>query len=155
MLKQQWQQLDDTARLRLKGAVVVIGLLLGWLLIWQPLQAQHDKIRQEVRQQAELLTWMHNAAQTLRRYPASSATDAANGGGLQQYISQYAQQHSIRITRIQTLPDGRVQLNLDQCQFNTLLDFLNQLHSRHISVQQISVNRGPEPGIVTAHMTLK
>ena len=154
MFKQQWQQLDDAAGLRLKGAGAVIGLLLGWLLVWQPLQAQHTRLNQEVSQQAELLAWMNNAADTLREHPTAGATDTTRAE-LQQSISQQAQQHAIGITRIQTLPDGRVQLNLDQCQFDTLLDFLSQLNNRYISVQQVTISRDQEPGAVRANLILK
>ncbi len=151
MLKNALSNLSRSERQRLTIAAVIIVLLAGYLLVWQPAVKQHTALQHTLAQKQLLLSWMQNAAQEVKR--AGQTQTLAVRGSLQQYISQQAQRHKLKIARLQTTKSGGVLLQLDKVRFNALTDFLNQLAQQGLSLEQVAINRGDSQGIVSTRIT--
>lgn len=152
MLKQYWSHLDNASQQRLIAAVVVIGLLFCWQFVWQPLQRHHAAVANELAQRQQLLIWMQEAQKTIADVGVTA--QGVSVDDLQQVVGRLAQEQRIKVSRIQRMSDGRAMLQLEQCDFSRVISLLNQLNTRAISLETISIHRTESDGKVNVRMVL-
>jgi type II secretory pathway component PulM len=152
VLKQYWSHLDNASQQRLIAAVVVIGLLFCWQFVWQPLQRHHAAVANELAQRQQLLIWMQETQKTIADVGVTA--QGVSVDDLQQVVGRLAQEQRIKVSRIQRMSDGRAMLQLEQCDFSRVISLLNQLNTRAISLETISIHRTESDGKVNVRMVL-
>lgn len=148
-----WQQRTEQERRTLKIAAVALALLLGYQLVWTPLQ--HAVQREEVRlsDARSLAQFAAQARLTLSRSAPSVAQKAPTGSSQvppMLWVEQAAQTMGIQNELVQRQPEGddRVQLKFAAVSFDTLLQWLARAHEDGLQVIRADVT--PQGGD-TAH----
>lgn len=155
---QWWNDLSTQERRALILGGGLTALLLGYLMLWQPLMTAVAKERRTLTSQESTLAWMELAAldaQVLRKSLRSQT--AASGGSLLGIIEKTGDAHGIRgyIQRIEPTGDREAQIWMDQVAFDRLIQWLETLQNNHgVVVKTLSVGREQTAGIVNVRLVL-
>lgn len=152
MLKQHFERLSNTEQQRLKIALIVVLFLVAYLLIWQPVAQKNDKFKATLEQKAQLLSWMQDSAAKVKS-AGSSAHRVKSATSIQQLISREAGRYKLSISRLHTTASAKVQLQLEQANFNTLLEFIGHLSIQGAALEQLAINRLDNTGNVSVRLT--
>ncbi|MBI2381365.1 MAG: type II secretion system protein M [Gammaproteobacteria bacterium] len=150
------QQSPRDRRVLLVGAGA-LGLALLWLVVIKPFGKYMSTTRLQVEGQRELLGYMRqSAAQVLALRGQGGASGTLPGGmSLAQAVNQAATENGLTLSRWQ--PDGehKLQLWLDDADFDALVIWLGRLESQYgARVDSIAVNQGEAPGRVKVRLAL-
>lgn len=144
-----WQQRTEQERRTLKIAAVALFLLLGYQLVWMPLQ--HAVQREEARlvDARELAQFAAQARLTLSRSTPSAVQKIPTGSSQMPpmlWVEQAAQTMGIQNELVQRQPEGddRVQLKFAAVSFDTLLLWLARAHE--VGLQVIRADVTPQAG---------
>ncbi|WP_373187210.1 type II secretion system protein GspM [Halopseudomonas sp.] len=156
-----WAGLAPRERVILIAGMAVLGLLIIWLLIVEPIVNQRAELRREVMQLTADHTWMQQTALQVRRRAGiqrdgQSATGVP-GGSVLTLIEVSASAAGIKdaMERVQPEGDG-ARLWFDAVAFDTLVRWLAELEQRQgLLVSQLSVDAGVEPGMVSARVLVE
>lgn len=154
-MRRWWQGLRERERRVLILGAVALVLVLGYGLIWLPLENSRKQAREDLARSEAALTWSRQAAaqiislgRSARAEPDSrpllSIVDStAKGSGLDGVIR-----------RIQPIGQDDVRVSLDGASYRALMAWLAQLHSKGVKAVELSIQRENDPGKVTANLTL-
>lgn len=79
----------------------------------------------------------------------------SEGQSLLSVVSASARTQSIELQRFEPKGDDKINIWLDKVEFNRMMLWLENLNkTTGVSVEQISVDKTNEPGIVTARLSL-
>lgn len=149
--QQWWKKREPREQQLLVVMGVLLGVLIFWYGVWQPLQHATQRAEQRVAAQQE--TWRHVLATTQQierlrdTRPAQRRAEAVTGAQLNSFISNTSAQHNLEVARLQPQSDG-VQVTYNEAAFDDLLAFLAVLEARQVQLEAIDVAAGDEPGIV-------
>lgn len=156
-VKGRLAQLAPRDRLVLLGGLVLGVLILGYLLLLDPIFSARDELRASARQQEQELAWMREAAQEARRLMGAESA-AAPGGSSLAAIDASARQLGLGAALKRVEPGGRdeVRVWLEDASFDELLRWLALLQGSHgISAGEVVVEPGRSgTGLVNARLTL-
>ncbi len=138
-----WRQRTPSEQrllLCLAGLLVVCAL---WYGLWQPWRAREAQWRQTLVKEQASLRWMTEQAprlQQLSQQPTPAAKEA-----LTALVMREAASHGLAVVRLQ--PQGkRLQVTLQPCTFQALIDWLDAPAMRGVNAVSLSVTgqrRGP------------
>ena len=141
---------DRSARERwLLGILAaVVAIVALDRLVWSPLLATREAARSEIARDDRI------AAQLRVAGPDVARIAAARTGTLSTLVTERAAKAGLTIARIE--PQGsNVAVSLDGVGFDALVDWLAALdREAGVGVVELKVDRRPDPGIVTAQVTL-
>lgn len=156
-----WAGLAQRERIILIAGLVVLGLLVIWLLIIEPVVNKRADLRREVMQLSADHTWMQQAALEVRRragmQSAGQAGAAVAGGSVLTLIEVSANAANLNeaIERVQPEGDG-ARLWFEAVPFDGLVRWLAELEQRQgLLVSQLAVDAGTEPGMVSARVLVE
>ena len=156
-----WAGLAQRERIILIAGMVVLGLLVIWLLIIEPVVNKRADLRREVMQLSADHTWMQQAALEVRRragmQSAGQAGAAVAGGSVLTLIEVSANAANLNeaIDRVQPEGDG-ARLWFEAVPFDGLVRWLAELEQRQgLLVSQLAVDAGAEPGMVSARVLVE
>jgi len=154
-----WQGLADRERRLLLGGGLIAVMLLGYLLVWEPLQqAREDWRRRAVAAEANL-QWMRDAAaQVVARRAAGGVPAAADGRSLLARVDSGAREAGLGGSLLRVEPTGpdQVRVQFQQAGFDALMHWLEALSARDgIRVTELSVTRSEGAGRVDARLALE
>ncbi len=139
-------------RVLLAGAAV-LGALLLWLGVWQPLDQRRDRLRQQVTDTAEQLAQFR-----LGLAQGQAGNDAWRApGSLLSRVDAEARALGV-LPHLNTLePQGTdaVRLQLRDVPFDALANWLERLSTQGVGVDELSLQRAGEPGRVDATLLLR
>ncbi|BAV33868.1 general secretion pathway protein M [Sulfuricaulis limicola] len=154
--------LDRLRNLPQRERWMVIGVAVGavillYLSLWLPWQAQIRKLRTTVPQEKIQLAQMRVQAMEISQLRASGRVPLA-GGNLLANLEQSATANGIRgrITRME--PDGSngARLSLDGVHFNALITWLASLQSQGgVRIEKATFEAQAEAGTVNARLVLR
>ena len=127
---------------------VVLTLALLVQLVWRPLIVARDTAR------ADIARYDRIAAQLRAAGPDVARVAAARTGTLSTVVTERAAKAGLTIARIE--PQGnQVAVSLDSVGFDAVVDWLAALdRDAGVIVVDLKVERRPDPGVVTAQVTL-
>lgn len=143
----RWQQLPERDRLALLGLGAFLAAVLGYLLLWQPVQQQLKDSRNWYVQQSELHRYLLAHADQARQSPADPQT-ALDPQALQGLVTNSAQAAGLRIERVDSDASG-LQVNLAPGAFTTLLPWLRQLQHSGVGLNEVSLERAAGGQVLT------
>ncbi len=156
-----WAGLAPRERIILIAGLAVLGFLLVWLVVVEPVVNQRADLRSEVMQLTADHTWMQQTAVEVRRRAGmqrdSQPAPTGVGGSVLTLIEVSANAANIKdaIERVQPEGEG-ARLWFDSVAFDTLVRWLAELEQRQgLLVSQLAVDAGVEPGMVSARVMVE
>ena len=140
-----WAGLAPRERLILMAGSVVLGLLLVWLAIVEPVARQRADLRSEVTALSADYGWMQQVATEVRRRAASQRTgqaSSAGNGSVLTLIEVSANATGIRSSMERVQPEGPgARLWFDKVSFDALVTWLSELEQRQgLQISQLAVD---------------
>ncbi|MBD2858555.1 type II secretion system protein M [Spongiibacter sp. KMU-158] len=126
----------------------VFGLpLLIWLALWQPMLQARASGEEKLLQRRQTYEWMQQSAATIKANQGGAKTVAS--GSPQQKITAAAAQHTITLTRIEPMSNGRYTLWVSAADYNSAVHFVDALLRAGLTLESLSMNQLDVPGTVS------
>ncbi|MES1945620.1 General secretion pathway M protein [Salinisphaera sp. PC39] len=159
-LRQWFDGLARRERVMVLAAVAVAAIGLFYLGVWQPLDRAVADMRERVTHEQSLAAWMTGAAAEASELKGRRRGTPVQGRGesLLSLVDQTSREAGLgkAVRRIQPESDDQAAVTLEGAGFNALVFWLRDLERTYgIRPAALTVNRGEEPGTVSARMTLK
>lgn len=138
-LRQHWQRLPLRERQALLALGLFLGLVLAWLLLWQP--QQQALLDAERRYQDELQLRLD-----LRRLPVTSAQaqgERVDEQALAGFLARTSANADLAIERMDNDGPGRMNLSLDGA-LDKLVAWLERLEASGVAVTSLGLEVSPE-----------
>lgn len=143
-------------RLVLTGAAVA-GVLLMYVLAWEPFAAKVERLRAGNAEQQAALSWMQGAAKEVKQLSRGTSRpgQAANGQSLLAQIDSTAKAGRLGTALKRVQPDGeqRVQVWLEEAVFDDVVAWLEGLEQRQgIALESSVIAAKDRPGVVDVRL---
>jgi type II secretory pathway component PulM len=152
-LRLHWHKRAQRERLVLSSGALMLVLMLGYALGWQPLLSQRADLRVQVSALEEDWVWLQAAADYIEAQPRATPAMARTVsllGAVDRSLRESALQHVEK--RIEPHGEDRVSVDFKSVEFNALLVW--QVASG-LYVDSATLERSAEPGLVRARLTLR
>lgn len=147
----------DRRVLLVGGAVLLLGLV--YALGLKPFNTHLSQARLAVDGQRKVLVQVQQGVSEIlaRRGQGGGSTGSLPAGSsLAQIVNQAAGEQQLTLSRMQPDNEGRLQLWLDDAEFDALLIWLGKLEGQYgVQVDSINISRGEVPGRVKVRVALK
>ena len=149
--QQWWHKREPREQQLMALMAVLLGVLIFWYGLWQPLQ--NATVRGETRLANQQETLRHVVATTaqieqLRNVrPAQRSEQGVSAAQLNGFISRTSAEFDLEVARLQPQSDS-VQVTYNDASFDNLLAFLAALEARQVQIESIEIAEGAEPGMV-------
>jgi general secretion pathway protein M len=159
-VKQWFQSRERREQRALIVAAAAMAAFALYAFLWQPLSRDVGQLRSRVADQRQTLAWMKRTAVRVQRLRANAAhasvpTNTQPLLSLADSTARKAGLHDV-IRRLEPQGDTRVQLWLENAQFDTLIRWLAKLRAtRAVTVANGSIQLDAKPGMVNAHLLLE
>lgn len=154
-LRGRYRQLEKRERSALNSLASFFVFLFLYFLIWNPVNRYHENSEVERDRQLNLIQFMR-ASEKEARASSSEGNRVHTGQSLLTVVSRTAQQMGIKPNRLQPEGSDAVSVWFNGVAFDDLMRLLKQIHARQgIGVQQISIDREEQPGMVRARIVLR
>lgn len=158
-LQKQYEMLSGRDRIALKVLAVVLAVLLGYFLAWQPAFQFMRDAEAEVERSEQLLALVKQNRTILA---SLSAGRAAQGKGkvldsqqLVSSVTNMAKRHDVALKRFEPGGERQIKVWIDDASFDKMMAWLKALDSSlQVYVEQISVEKGELSGQISARLTL-
>ncbi|MCM2680885.1 type II secretion system protein GspM [Echinimonas agarilytica] len=153
-MRERWEQLQPRERQLVAGMGVFFGLLLFYVLVWEPLHDGVEQAQQRVETQQDNLIWMQrSAARVILSRDTKPSAASKVSGSISQRINRTASQLNIKLSRIQPQKD-EVNVRIDSVDFNSFMTWVQTLEKQRVAVVSADVSRGDLPGHVEVRKLL-
>lgn len=152
------QRLSPRERSLLLLAATVLMLFLGWALLWRPLDAARDTLREQVAQSAAELAWMRQAVPTLAGTVQSAPARVLDGRSLLARVDAGAREAGLgdALLRVEPVSASEVRVSFGGADFDALVAWLEDFTAAQgASVTELSVQRVQGVGRVDARLALR
>jgi general secretion pathway protein M len=145
-----WQARSPRERLVLGVGAVVLTLLLLYHFVWEPLEAERERLRRSIgalRTQAAQFDEDAAEAELLRNTGKERPRSASNHALLQEAAERVGARSSIK--SITEVADGRMQVVLEPLPYATLVKWIGAIMgSGAVTIDAIQVKTSGTPGSV-------
>ncbi len=155
-----WGRLSPRDRIALGLGGLVVGAALLWVAVWEPLAASRRSLAAQAQTTEAELAWMRATADTLRTLRAGGQATVFERGGqsLLALADATAREAGLgsALKRVEPVPSSaRVNVWFEAANFDQLAAWMEDLSRRFgVSVDELSVDRLPGVGLVSARVTL-
>ena len=146
----------DRRALQLLGTVLAIFLL--YFLIWRPAHLYAVESQRDLASAQDLVSWIHAHESEARALAGhgQKGTQVVDSRALLSTVTQSAQKAGLPLQRFEPSGENQMRVWLDNVPFTRVAGWLEQLASQYgIHVDQASIDRAQEPGLITARFTLQ
>ena len=152
----QWWQLRSRSERRVLLAVgAVVALALAWLIVWQPLERDSERLARRLASDRAALADARRASDEIAGLTRAPAAPIAADPRAVLDSALAARNLRTAASTIERLDDDRVRVTLDSIGFDALAALLDALQrdARLRAVEVVATAR-VEPGLVRADLTL-
>jgi type II secretory pathway component PulM len=137
------------------AALVVVIVIGVHALVIEPYQQRVASLHEEIEQQRSDLVWMKSAVVRMPVSVQSSATTVISGT-LVNFIDQAVRRQGLSEQLSQMSPIGadEIRMRYKEIDFNRLIDFIAEINSSGLEVQDMRIQPSEVPGIVDTHLVL-
>lgn len=154
-MNEWWLQRNARERAILLGGGLVALLVLGYSLVWEPLQQRLTLARQTVYALQQDLQWIQQAAAQLQPQRTLPTPSTRSNEPLLTLLDQSAKRQSFSLALKRIEPQGeRVRLQFEQVDFDSLIRWLAQLE-RDQAISTYSLNLERSGLTVNAQLVLE
>ena len=158
-LMARFQSLAPRERRALTLGAVVLLLVLGYVLAWEPLLQSRDAWRVRVAAAEADLAWMRAAAPRVQAAAGTApATAAPDGRSLLARVDASAREAGLgtSLLRVEPIAAGQVRVTFEQAGFDALMHWLETLAAAQgVRVTELSAQRADGVGLVDARVSLQ
>lgn len=153
----RWRTLQPRERIVLGSGGTLALVMLGYALLWVPLQRDLSHLRTAVPKERAQLMQMRTQAREIAALRAR-APAAGNSSNLLSTLERSAQEHKLRqyITRMEPDPVNGVRVSLDAVGFSALLQWLADLQKQSgVRADTATIAAQADAGMVNARLVLR
>jgi general secretion pathway protein M len=159
-MKEWLASLEQRERHLVIGGAVLLGLMLMYIVVWEPLTNTVDNLRTATAEQASTLRWMRQAAQEVKKLRGSGSKRAKSTGGqsLLSVIDRTAKSGRLGTALKRVQPDGekRVRVWMEAANFDDVIKWLVLLDNRYgVGIENSVFEVKQEPGKVDARLVFE
>jgi len=139
----RWAQLRPRERIGLIAAGSALALMLVYLMLWEPVVNEADRLKRAIEQNRELVSWMQAKEPEVRRLLGSGGAQRG-GGSLLGTIDSTAKRSKLGDAMKRVEPDGsnRVRVWMEQASFDDMVRWLDQLQRSHgVQITSVVIDR--------------
>jgi type II secretory pathway component PulM len=138
-LKSRWNGLQTREQQILRRSAIILGLLLFYLLIIDPVYSGRDNAEQRLHSTHEAFSVMQQQAFDLKA--ALSNTGVSGSGSLLTQVESSAQKEGLRnaLKRLQPSGNNQIQVSLEGASYQQILQLLSNLHFQGIKAQRVDI----------------
>ena len=153
-LKNRWSELQPRDQRILRYSAVIVGLLLFYLFIVDPIQSGRDDAEQRLRSAQEAYAVAQRQASDLKAAASGSAT--SNSGSLLTQVESSAQQQGLRnaLKRMQPSGDNQIQVSLEGASYSQLMQWLSTLRQQGVRAQRVDIQQDRASDLLGAQLLL-
>lgn len=158
-MKEWFNSLAPRERIMVSAAAVVVVLAILYLALWEPLNTSVEQLHKRVRQQKQLVAWLHQKEPRIKELRAKKGQTApkAQGDSILSIINRSSEKAGLRssIKRIQPQNDQLVRIWIEEATFNDVVTWLHRLDRQYgISVNTLDLKPASHMGQVKGNMRL-
>jgi general secretion pathway protein M len=137
--KARWDGLQPREQHILRLGAVLLGLLLIYLLVIDPVYSGRDEAEQGLRSAQEAYSVVQRQALDLKA--ASSNAGATASGSLLTRVERSAEQQGLRdaLERLQPSGEDQIQVSLEGASYDQLIKWLGDLNQQGIRAQRVDI----------------
>ena len=157
-LRAFWAGLSPRDQRVLMLGGLVLGAILIWLMIWEPLREARDAARSRVAAAATDLATMRAAVPQLRALEGSAASAVRDGRSLLALVDASARTSGVgeALLRVEPVAGGQVRVYFESAGFDVLVAWLEELEAQQgVRTGDVSIQRAAGVGRVDARMSLE
>ena len=154
VFKTRWQDLQTREQNLLRYGAVILGLLLFYLLIIDPVYSGRDDAKQRLRAAQEAFSVAQRQVFDLKAASSNPGTPAT--GSLLTQVESSAQQQGLRsaLKRLQPSGDNQIQVSLEGASYSQLMQWLSKLHQQGVRAQRVDIQRDRNSDLLGAQLLL-
>jgi general secretion pathway protein M len=157
-VKDWWNGLSPRDRRTLGVGGLLALLLLGYALVWLPMERSRDAWRERASAADANLIWMRAAAERMALLAPAPITAQRDGRSLLAVVDAGVREVGLggALLRVEPINPQQVRVYFQQAGFDTLMDWLRSLGDSHgVRVTELSVQRAAGVGLVDARLLLE
>lgn len=147
----------DQRALQVLGIAVFLFIMIFG--VWRPAHQFHLRGARDLAQAQDLVAWMHAHeadARQLAKNGEQGGPSVVDSRSLLTTVTTSAQKSGLVLQRFEPSGERGMRVWLQDVPFTSLAAWLEQLDRQYgIKVDQASIDRGENPGLITARLTLK
>jgi len=139
-LKSRWNSLQTREQQILRYSAVVLGLLLSYLLIIDPVYSSRDDAEQRLQSTQQAFSVAQQQAFDLKASLSSPGGIPASGSMLTQ-VESSAQKEGLRsaLKRLQPSGNNQIQVSLEGASYQQIMQWLSNLHQQGVKAQRVDI----------------
>jgi general secretion pathway protein M len=157
--RQRWDGLAPREQRVLQLGAVALGLIVGYLALWEPLAQSRDEWRTRVVAADADLAWMRAAAPQVRAARGDGATaPISDGRSLLARADASAREAGLgdALLRVEPVSANQVRVTFERAGFDAMMRWLEMLANGHgVRVGELAVQRADGVGLVDARVSLE
>lgn len=159
-LTAQYDQLSSRDQKALQVLALAVAITFAYLLVWRPVAEFRADAQADMESSRELLEWVRSK-ETAARAVAEMNNEPGQTGSLGdddllKTVTDSADKSGMPLQRFEPSGDQTMRIWLEQVPFTDLTQWLAHLESKYgIAVDQASLDRADQPGLVDARITLE
>lgn len=159
-LTAHYDQLGTRDQRALQVLALAFALTVAYLGVWRPISDFRSESRADMEASRELLEWVRSQEPAARAVAEMDSEPGEQGslgdGDLLKTVTDSADSSGMPLQRFEPSGDESMRIWLEKVPFTDLTQWLAHLESKYgIVVDQASVDRGDDPGLVDANITLE
>lgn len=154
VLKGRWHGLQASEQQLLRVGAIILGLLLFYLLIVDPVYSSRDDAEQRLRATNEAFSAAQQQAFDLKASLSNPGT--ADTGSLLAQIESSAQQAGLRnaLKRLQPSGNDQIQVSLEGASYAQVMQWLSNLNDQGVRAQQVDIQVDRKSDLIGAQLLL-
>jgi len=152
--KSRWYGLQIREQQILRSSAIILGLLLFYLLIIDPVYSGRDNAEQKLHSTQEAFSVMQQQAFDLK---ASLPNPRISGSGsLLTQVESSAQKEGLRnaLKRLQPSGNNQIQVSLEGASYTQIMQWLSKLHHQGVRAQQVDIQVDRKSDLLAVQLLL-
>ncbi|MGA9573149.1 MAG: type II secretion system protein GspM [Lysobacterales bacterium] len=153
--KSRWYGLQPREQLILRSSAIILGLLLFYLLIVDPVYSGRDDAAQRLESAREAFSVMQQQAFDLKTSLSNPATSGT--GSLLTEVESSAQKEGLRsaLKRLQPSGNDQIQVSLEGVSYNQVMQWLSSLHQQGVKAQRVDIQVDRKTDLLAVQLLLE
>ncbi|MFV2055376.1 MAG: type II secretion system protein GspM [Thiohalomonadales bacterium] len=158
-MKDWYENLQQKEKRMLMFGGIALGLMLIYLLLWEPLAENYKSAKKNSEKYEKLVAWMEQHAAEVRVLRATMAPSAGRGNqSILGVVDKTAKQIKLSKNLKQVRPDGnnKARVRLEDAPFDTVIRWLELLQQQQgITLVSSSIQKQGTNGLVNARLVFE
>lgn len=157
-LQRYWRGLGQRERKVLASGAAALVLVLGYVLLWEPLVDSRNEWRNRVATAQADLAWMRATAPQVRERNVGAPVRSSDGRSLLARVDASAREAGLggSLLRVEPVADGQVRVYFEDAGFDAVVRWVETLSAQYgTRVGELSAQRADGVGRVDVRLSLE